>query len=76
MTATRAKDALFRFAIRGFNFATRKLIWTPLLVIPVVQQLGVDELRGWQKSLAIVGMKSNCLVLSAIKYPLLGRGKR
>ena len=27
MTATRAKDALFRFAIRGFNFATRKLIW-------------------------------------------------
>ena len=36
----------------------------------------MDELRGWQKSLAIVGMKSNCLVLSAIKHPLLGRGKR
>ena len=42
------------------------------LVIPVVQQLGVDELRGWQKSLAIVGMKSNCLVLCAIKHPPLG----
>ena len=36
----------------------------------------MDELRGWQKLLAIVGMKSNCLVLSAIKHSLLGRGKR
>ena len=32
-----------------------------VLVIPVVQQLRVDELRGWQKSQAIVGVKSNCL---------------
>ena len=32
-----------------------------VLVIPVVQQLGEDELRGWQKSPAIVGLKSNCL---------------
>ena len=34
-----------------------------VLVIPVVQQLRVDELWGWQKSLAIVGMKSSCLAL-------------
>ena len=33
MTATRAKDALFRFAMRGFNFATRKLIWFVFLFV-------------------------------------------
>ena len=42
------------------------------LVIPVVQQLRVDELWGWQKSLAIVGMKSNCL---ALFYSLTGCNK-
>ena len=31
-----------------------------VLVIPVEQQLQVDELWGWQKSLVIIGMKSNC----------------
>ena len=45
-----------------------------VLVIPVVQQLWVDELRGWQKSTAIVGLKSNCLAFfihsqGAIKHP-------
>ena len=53
-----------------------------VLAIHVVQQLRVDELWGWQKSLAIVGMKSNCLVffysLTAcdITSSLLGRGKQ
>ena len=32
-----------------------------VLVIPVEQQLRVDELWGWKKSLVIVGMKSNFL---------------
>ena len=32
-----------------------------VLVIPVVQQFRVDELWGWQKLRAIVGVKSNCL---------------
>ena len=45
-----------------------------VLVIPVVQQLRVDELPGWQKSPAIVGVKSNCLAFfihsqGAIKDP-------
>ena len=31
-----------------------------VMVIPVVQQLWVDELWDWQKSQAIVGVKSNC----------------
>ena len=31
-----------------------------VLVIPVVQQLKVDELLGLQKSPAIIGVKSNC----------------
>ena len=52
-----------------------------VLVIPVVQQLWVDELRGWQKSRAIVGVKSNCLAFfihsqGAKTSFLLGRGKR
>ena len=34
---------------------------SPPLVIPVVQQLWVDELWDWQKSPAVVGVKSNCL---------------
>ena len=33
MTASHAKDALFRFAIIGFNFATRKLIWFVCLFV-------------------------------------------
>ena len=41
-----------------------------VLVIPImVQQLGVDDLWGWQKSLAIVGMKSNCV---AFFHSLIG----
>ena len=45
-----------------------------VLVIPVVQQLRVDGLRVWQKSPAIVGVKSNCLAFfihsqGAIKHP-------
>ena len=46
-----------------------------VLVIPVVQQLSVDELWVWQKSPAIVGVKSNCLAFffihsqGAIKHP-------
>ena len=32
-----------------------------VLVIPVGQHLWVHELRGWQKSPAIIGVKSNCL---------------
>ena len=45
-----------------------------VLVIPVVQQLRVDELWRWQKSPAIVGEKSNCLAFfihsqGAIKDP-------
>ena len=32
-----------------------------LLVIPVWQQLRVDELWGWQKSPANIGVKYNCL---------------
>ena len=32
-----------------------------LLVIPVGQQLRVDELWGWQNSPAIIGVKYNCL---------------
>ena len=32
-----------------------------VLVIPVVQQWCVDELQGWQKSTAIIGVISNCL---------------
>ena len=53
-----------------------------VLVIPVVQQLWVDKLWGWQKSPAIVGVKSNCLAFfhsltGCNKTPfLLGRGKR
>ena len=47
-----------------------------VFVIPVVQQLGVDEFLGWQKSLVIIGMTSNCLVLREIKHPLFGCGKR
>ena len=53
-----------------------------VLAIHVVQQLRVDELWGWQKSLAIVGMKSNCLVFfysltgCDITSSLLGRGKQ
>ena len=53
-----------------------------VLVIPVVQQLCVDEQRGWQISRAIVGVKSNCLAYfhsltgcNKISF-LLGRGKR
>ena len=47
-----------------------------VLVIHVVQQLGVNEMWGWQKSLAIVDMKSNCLAIlfihsqGAMKHPL------
>ena len=48
-----------------------------VLVIPVVQQLGVDELWGWQKSLAIYRwyeIKLSCFFLihsqGAIKHPL------
>ena len=34
MTAPRAKDALFCFATRVFNFSTRKtIIWTPLCFV-------------------------------------------
>ena len=45
-----------------------------VLFIHVVQQLWVDELRGWQKLPAIVGVKSNCFALfiysqDAIKHP-------
>ena len=46
-----------------------------VLVIPVVQQLRVDEQRGCQKSPAIVDVKSNCLAFffihsqGAIKHP-------
>ena len=54
-----------------------------VLVIPVVQQLSVDELWVWQKSPAIVGVKSNCLAFffhsltGCNKTPfLLGRVKR
>ena len=53
-----------------------------VLVIHVVQQLCVDELRGWQKSPAIVGVKSNCLAFfhsltecNKTSF-LLGRGKQ
>ena len=52
-----------------------------VLVIPVVQQLWVDELWGWQKSPAIVGVKSNCLAffhtLTGCNKTsfILGRGK-
>ena len=53
-----------------------------VLVIPVVLQLRVDELRSWQKSLAIIGVKLNCLAFfvsltGCIKTSfILGRGKR
>ena len=40
-----------------------------VLVIPVVRQLLVAELMGWQKSLASLGMKSNSL---AFFHPLTG----
>ena len=45
-----------------------------VLVIPVLQHLWVDELGGWQKSPAIVGVISNCLAFFiysqvAIKHP-------
>ena len=47
-----------------------------VLVIPVVQQLWLDELRvGKNRWLSLV-WHQNCLALSAIKHPLLGRGKR
>ena len=46
-----------------------------VLVIPNVQQLGEDKQWGGQKSLPIVGTKSNCFALfihsqGAIKHPL------
>ena len=46
-----------------------------VLVIPVGQLLRVDELWGWQKSPAIIGVKYNCLSAffirsqGAIKHP-------
>ena len=51
-----------------------RIIDVVFLVIPVVQRLSVDELWGWQKSPAIVGVKSNCLAFfnhsqGAIKHP-------
>ena len=50
------------------------------LAIPVVQQLWVAELWGWQKSLASLGVKSNCLAFfihskGAIYRPLSSVGK-
>ena len=53
-----------------------------VLVLPVVQQLWVDELLDWQKSSGIVGVKSNCIAffhsLTGCNktYFLLGRRKR
>ena len=53
-----------------------------VLVIPVVQQLWVDELQGWQKSPAIIGVKSNCpaffhsLTGCNKTFFLFGRGKQ
>ena len=45
-----------------------------VLVISVGQQLRVDELWGWQKSQAIIGVKYNCVSAffhsqGAIKHP-------
>ena len=39
-----------------------------VLVIPVVQPLSVDELRGWQKSPAIVCVKSNFLAFFSFTH--------
>ena len=53
-----------------------------VLVISVVQQLRVakQHMSGWQKSLASLGMESNCLAFfihsqGAIKHPLSSVGK-
>ena len=53
-----------------------------VLVIPMVQQWCVDEMQGWQKSPAIVGVMSNCLAffhsLTGCKktYFILNHGKQ
>ena len=67
--ARRADKKLGRWTV-GHSSSTRSCCSTGLTqnywiwVIPVEQQLRVDELWGWQKLLVIIGMKSNCLAFN------------
>ena len=62
-----AETRMFAHATEAAKMANKKIssrtVGTDVVVlaIPVVQQLRVDELWGWQNLLGIVGKKSNCI---------------